>query len=395
MLAALLACALPLVAPQLIVRTTDGEVLGEEQDGVRIWRSIPFAAPPVGPLRFSPPRAAEPWSGVKDVRPYATPCPQLKLDGDIFYGGEDCLQLSVYARAAPAPKPGLLPVLFWIYGGAYVLGDDEELGWYDGAALAKRHDMIVIACNYRIGPYGFLALDALFAEDGTTGNAGLLDQVAALEWVKANAAAFGGDPARVTIAGESAGAFSVAWHLTSPRSAGLFAGAIAESGTFDAPQFFQAKADAVAFNTLYGSAVGCNQTDGGAQLACLRALPAQRLMLSLADWLNPNWPCIDPANCGGARGDIRRVAPPRGLPALAPVMPWGPAIDGTATPALPYDALLRGDYTKVPVLLGTNKNEGSIFIPLMPILDEGLHFPPLAGEIPKFVEHAYNMLGGR
>lgn len=251
--------------------------------------------------------------------------------------------------------------------------------------------MIVIAANYRIGVYGFMALDALFAADGTTGNAGVLDQVAALEWVKANAAAFGGDPSRVTIAGESAGGMSVAWHLTSPRSAGLFAGAIVESATFDTPQFFQSKADAIAFNVLYSEAVGCNQTDGGAQLACLRALPTQKLMLSLADWLNPNWPCINPANCDGARGSIRGVAPPRGLPSLAPIMPWGPAIDGVATPVLPYDALLSGNFHKVPVLMGTNKNEGSIFIPMMPILDEGLHFPPLNGEIPRFVEHAYNM----
>lgn len=144
MRATLFLSALALVSSQLIVRTADGEVQGEEQDGVRIWRSIPFAAAPVGPLRFSPPTPPKPWSGVKDVRPFATPCPQLKLDGNLFYGGEDCLQLSVYARATPAPKPGLLPVLFWIYGGAYVLGDDEELGWYDGIALAKRHDMIFI-----------------------------------------------------------------------------------------------------------------------------------------------------------------------------------------------------------------------------------------------------------
>ncbi len=112
------ACAFTLATSQLIVRTTNGEVQGEEQDGIRIWRSIPYAAPPEGPLRFSPPTPPTPWSGVKDVRPFATPCPQLKLDGDIFYGGEDCLQLSVYARATPAPKPGPLPILFWIYGGA-------------------------------------------------------------------------------------------------------------------------------------------------------------------------------------------------------------------------------------------------------------------------------------
>ena len=152
MRAALFLCALSLGSSQLIVRTADGEVQGEEQDGVRVWRSIPFAAAPVGPLRFSPPTPPKPWSGVKDVRPFATPCPQLKLDGNLFYGGEDCLQLSVYARATPAPKPGLLPVLFWIYGGAYVLGDDEELGWYDGIALAKRHDMIFIGALARLAP---------------------------------------------------------------------------------------------------------------------------------------------------------------------------------------------------------------------------------------------------
>ena len=370
--------------------TTAGDVSGAIVDGVRVFRSIPFAAPPLGALRFAPPAPPAPWSGVKDASAYATPCAQLKLDGSLLYGGEDCLQLSVYARERPA-APGPRPVLVWIYGGAYVLGDDEELGFYDAVALAKQHDMIIVAPNYRLGPFGFMALDALFEADGTTGNAALLDQALALQWVRDNAAAFGGDPARVTIAGESAGAFSVAWHLTSPRSAGLFAGALLESGTFDSPQFFQPKADAVAFNTLYAAAVGCNST-GGAQLACLRALPMERLLLSLADWLNPNWPCVDPANCGaGGRASIAGIAPPHGLPPLAPIMPWGPAIDGTALPSLPLDALRAGTFAKVPVLLGTNKNEGSIFVPVLPIMDPGIHFPPLPTDVPKFVEHAYNM----
>ena len=393
----LLLCAPASAQPaSCLIRTTYGPVQGDEVSGVRVWRSIPFAADPVGALRFQAPQPPAPWTAVKDVRGFATPCAQLKLLGPLLYGGEACLQLAVYAPpAAPAAPPK--PVLFWIYGGAYVLGDEEELGWYDAVNLVQAHpEMLVVAANYRLGPLGFMALDSLKAENGNTGNAALLDQVAALEWVRDNIAAFGGDPARVTIAGESAGAFSVAWHLASPRSAGLFQGAILESGTLDAAQFFQPLPDAVAFNSLYAAALGCPRDASGSdapQAACMRALSVDAMLIDLAEALNPDWPCITPGRCppgvDAAAAHLRTGA--RTLPALAPVMPWGPAIDGVLLSDLPLHAVQRGAFNKVNVLLGTNRNEGSIFIPIFPIMVPNTTFPPRLADIPSIVEHAYNM----
>ena len=380
--------------PAVQVPTQYGPVTGELRSGVAVFRSIPFAAAPTGALRFAPPQPPAPWTAPKDVRGYGTPCAQLKLLGPILYGGEACLQLSVYAAAADAAAPPR-PVFFFIYGGAFILGDDEELGWYDGEALARAHpEMVVVLPNYRLGPLGFLALEGL---EGA-GNAALLDQVAALEWVRDNIAAFGGDPARVTIAGESAGAFSVAWHLASPRSAGLFHGAVLESTSFDTPQFFQPLADARAFSALYGAALGCAEdapgAPGGRQLACLRALPVDAVLIDLAEALNPDWPCVTPGRCPpGLQAAAAHFGSgaPRTLPALAPLMPWGPAVDGALLRDVPLRAIEAGAFNRVPVLMGTNRNEGSIFIPVFPIIVPSTSFPPLVSDIPTFVEHAYNM----
>jgi para-nitrobenzyl esterase len=328
-------------AQQPVLQTSFGPVTGETVDGVDIFRSVPFAAPPVGALRFSNPTPPTPWTSPRDVRGLPTPCPQMKFDGTIFIGGEDCLYLSVYrpsGRPADAPP---LPIMTWIFGGAYVLGDSWELGWYDGAALARAQDVTVVVPNYRVGPFGFFASTALAAETvngGSTGNAALLDQVLALEWVRDNAAALGGVAENVTIFGESAGAFSVAWHVASPRSAGLFSAAISESGSFDTPQFFQPLDEAVDFNSVYATALGCTG-DSAAQLTCLRGFSTEHIMLSLADMLNPNWPDVGPA------GDASRVAsqlladlPARlgemaALPALAPLMPCVSRCQGDAPAA--------------------------------------------------------------
>lgn len=206
---------------------------GYSDGTITTFHSIPFAAPPVGSLRFRAPQPPTAWSGVLDTTGLPEPCPQLKVDGTLFLGNEDCLYLQVYVPEEPIDK-GPLPVMFWIFGGAYVLGDSSEFGWYDGTNLAKNNDVIVVTVNYRVGPFGFMALSGLQSEDpnNSTGNAALQDQTMGLQWVRDNIANFGGDPTRVTIFGESAGGFSICWHLVNQNSAGLFAAAIMESGRF-------------------------------------------------------------------------------------------------------------------------------------------------------------------
>jgi para-nitrobenzyl esterase len=195
-------------------------------DGVAAFKGIPYAAPPFGPNRFQPPRPPESWDGVRDALEYGRVAPQApyappfdQLLGDQGHPGEDCLNLNVWT---PDPTGGGLPVMVWIHGGSFVRGSGA-LPTYDGTRFA-RDGVVCVTINYRLGADGFLYLG-----DGIA-NRGLLDQVAALEWVQENIRAFGGDPARVTIFGESAGAFSVATLLSMPRAEGLFQRAIAQSG---------------------------------------------------------------------------------------------------------------------------------------------------------------------
>jgi len=208
------------------------------------------------------------------------------------------LYLHVY-RPTGVPADEKLPVLIWIFGGGWVLGDADEFGWYDGTNLATKHRSIVVAMNYRVGPLGFLSLEELAQEDtrGALGSMGLQDQRAAMQWTKANIAAFGGDPTKTAIFGESAGAFSACWHLASPGSAGLFRAAILESGTCDSPQFFRQKGDAVSFGELYASSIGCSGT-GAAMLECLRAQNTEHIMKSLLDFFDPNWPFTNSSDAG-------------------------------------------------------------------------------------------------
>ena len=251
---------------------------------------------------------------------------------------------------APVNASGPLPVMVWIHGGGFIGGD----GNVSAAALAAR-GVAVVTVQYRLGIFGFLALPELAAESGTnsTGNLGVQDQAFALRWVRDNAGAFGGDAARVTIFGESAGAFSVCYHLASPGSAGLFAGAIMESGSCEAMQLFHDYPHAVAYSQEIAAAVGCPGT-GAALLACLRAARAAALQLNQT---------ISPVAAARA---ARAGAPPamlralgKVLPPLYPVMSWGPTVDGSPAGLLhtPIVALQSGAWNRVPLLAGTNKNE--------------------------------------
>jgi len=287
--------------------------------GIREFRGLPFAAPPVGPLRWRAPQPVVPWTGVKDASRFGPRCMQARIFSDMEFrspgDSEDCLTVNVWA---PPHRAARLPVLLYFFGGGYVAGDASEFR-YDGEAMARR-GIVVVTANYRLGAFGFLALPALAAESPhhAAGNYGLLDQVAALEWVRRNIAAFGGDPARITIGGESAGSISVTALMVSPLSRSLIAGAIGESGGLIAPtippvSLDSAEADGVAFAAALGDT----------SLAALRALPADTVL----------------ARSGRYRLPI--------------------AVDGWLLTERPEATLAAGRQAHVPLLVGWNAKEGS------------------------------------
>ena len=214
------------------VATEAGQVAGATEDGVESWKGIPFAAPPVGPLRWRAPQPAAKWNGIRQAVTYGNDCMQVPFPSDAAPLGatpaEDCLYLNVWR---PAGATGKLPVIFWIYGGGFVNGGASP-PTYSGANLA-RQGVLFVSANYRVGRFGTFAHPQLTAENadgGLLGNYGYMDQLAALQWVRRNIEAFGGDPANVTIVGESAGGMSVHALVTSPLAKGLFAKAVIMSG---------------------------------------------------------------------------------------------------------------------------------------------------------------------
>jgi para-nitrobenzyl esterase len=215
-----------------VVLLTSGPITGEEHDGVRSFKGIPFAAPPGGKLRWKPPQPPTPWTKPLACVKFSPACPQKGKDlyGPVGEMNEDCLYLNVWTPAKSASAK--LPVMFWIHGGGFLFGSGGK-PCYDGAELAKRGDVAVVSCNYRLGPLGFLAHPALTAESPhhASGNYGIMDQIAALQWVRKNIAALGGDPGNVTIFGQSAGGVSVCALMASPLAKGLFHRAIVHSGS--------------------------------------------------------------------------------------------------------------------------------------------------------------------
>src|SRR5579872_1698376 len=231
----LLAALCPLLAAAPIkIDTGLLEGVLNSDGSVRIFKGVPFAAPPTGNRRWQPPEPAEPWSSVRKADEFGSACVQGDVFGDIFPRGkpmsEDCLNVTVWVPAKPASER--LPVYLWFYGGGFAAGSNDEAR-YDGESFAK-HGIVVVNANYRLGVFGFLAHPELTKESPhhASGNYGLLDQVAALRWVRKNIAAFGGDPGKITIGGESAGSLSVSALMASPLSRDLFHQAIGESGAF-------------------------------------------------------------------------------------------------------------------------------------------------------------------
>lgn len=326
----------------LEVTTTQGRVRGIESMGARAFLGIPYAAPPIGDKRWKAPEPAAPWSETREATSYGSLCTQLRPNNAAYDSdsGEDCLSVNVWAPLTPASVP--LPVMVWIHGGAYIFGSGGPP--YNGETLVREGNVIVVTMNYRMGELGFLAHPAITAEaraeSAPAANFGLLDQRLALQWVRDNIAAFGGDAANVTLFGESAGANSVCAHLVSEGSRGLFQKAIVESGLCMKP--FLTLAEAEAKGQAYAVAKGC--TDPAQALSCLRQLTTQQLL------------------------EHRLTSPtkppsPGGLFYQDPTTAFAmqPIIDGTVLPEQPEQAFAAGRIAKVPVLHGINSAEGALF----------------------------------
>ncbi|HEY3502142.1 MAG TPA: carboxylesterase family protein [Actinocatenispora sp.] len=316
-------------SPRPVVRTADGGVRGTAADGHENFRGIPYAEPPVGPLRWAQPRRARSWSGVRDASRPGNDCPQSAgFLGDKPSTTEDCLYLNVTRPARHTGRP--LPVLFFVHGGGFYSG---SAALYGADRLATRGDVIVVTTNYRLGVFGFLDHPALGAQ---AGNYGLADQQAALRWVQRNATTFGGDPRNVTLFGESAGSVSTCAQLSSPAAAGLFQRAVMDSGpcavTDEWPYqdggnwYPRPRATAEQEGAAAATALHC--TDPARTLSCLRGK-------STADLLTVS---------GGGQG-------------------FGPAYGGGGLlPRSPREALTTGRFNRVPVLHGTTRDEHRTFV---------------------------------
>ena len=255
-------------ARPLVVGTADGAVQGKATGPMDEFLGIPYAAPPVGPLRWRPPHPPAHWHGIRQATAFGPHCPQPASAFGVASTSENCLYLNVFtpARIRPGQR---LPVMVWVHGGEFLVGESND---YNPAGLV-RHGVIVVTLNYRLGAFGFLADKALAAgRAGSSGNYGLMDQQAALRWVQGNIGRFGGDARNVTVFGESAGGLSVLAQLASRGARGLFARAIAESGTYNLIQ--QPLATAEAAGRTFAAKVGCTSKIA----ACLRKLPVSTIV---------------------------------------------------------------------------------------------------------------------
>jgi para-nitrobenzyl esterase len=326
--------------PGLTVRTEAGLVAGAAlEGGVRVFRGIPFAAPPVGEMRWRPPGLPLHWSGVRRATEWGDDCPQPApppggpSSSRAGRQSEDCLNLNIWA---PAAKPGQkLPVMLWLFGGSFLVGSASDV-LFDGEKFA-RQDVILITATYRVGVFGFLAHPSLSAElpHRSSSNYALLDQLAALRWIRDNIANFGGDPSRVTMFGVSAGSASVSLLLTSPLAKGMFQQAILESPGAFRPLASLAEAEA------YGMKLG-------GDLATLRRMSVAELI--------EKTPLFVPK--------VRGLTTPRVL---------RPIRDGWVLPQDERDAFAAGHYHAMPLIVGSNRDEGTSFVGAWPIKDQAAY----------------------
>lgn len=317
-------------APQLLAHIGDGWLRGTVSQGAREFLGVPYAAPPVYRLRFAPPHPVQPWSGVRSAMAPGPACTQFQPSGvrSNQVTSEDCLNLDIYTPAGARPGDNL-PVLFWMHGGANTQGTGVI---YGGQRIASLTHSIFVSINYRLGAFGFLALRQLAAASRLgTGDYGLLDQIAALRWVRDNIAAFGGDDHDITIDGQSAGSGAVCSMLASPRAAGLFQRAIMESGPCNGNPL--PLADAEALGRKYAAAAGCSNPS--TVVACLRGV--QPYAIASTAWT---------PNLVAAEQKVVISGTPTGTPVL---------------PVSPEQAIASGHWNKVPVIIGSVRHEAKLF----------------------------------
>jgi para-nitrobenzyl esterase len=323
LVASVLVATAPIAAPAApkspVVATDNGPIRGTTIGEVQAFRGIPYAAAPVGDLRWRPPQAHPGWRGVLDASAFGPHCPQLATPFGTPSTTEDCLFLNVFTPdKTNQGQPHLLPVMFWIHGGGLVVGESDG---YDPTRLVAK-GVIVVTINYRLGELGFLAHPALSSESpvGASGNYGLMDQQAAMHWVQRNIRAFGGDADNVTIFGESAGGLSVQSELASPLATGLFHKAIVESGAYSLTQ--PSLASAQASGTAFATAAGCSSQTA----ACLRGLSVSAILAAqTAATMVPN-------------------------------------LDGLVLPQTVLSAFTAGQFNRVPVIEGSNHDEWRLFV---------------------------------
>lgn len=352
------------VVPTAVITIPSGKLRGAVEGDVHVFRGIPYAAPPIGNRRWKPPAPTARWDGVRDCFEFGPACPQsysafmnMVPLASIPKFDEDCLNLNVYRPAQSDSQT--LPVMVWIHGGAYTEGASSQQ-IYDGRSLARK-GVVVVTINYRLGPFGFLAHPALSREspESTSGNYGIQDQIEALRWIQRNITAFGGDPGKVTIFGESAGGGSVGTLLVTPAAKGLFHRAIVQSAPEMSFRYLRSEyrgresAEQVGVETIRRCGL-----DDDADPASMRELSVQTLL--------------------SASPTLKVLGQTLALSSLA--LPVEPNVDGVVLPEHPNDALAAGRFCHVPTLIGMTRDEGSLFLAFTKLPETAVEFRQLMNQ---------------